>query len=95
MICIAVNYVVQAGQEDAAIALFRQVSEESNREPGCRAYQVHRSADDPRRFFLYEAYDDEEALSHHMSSEHFRKIAVEQLRPLLESHELGKYIPLG
>lgn len=95
MICMAVTYVVRPGQEDAAIALFRQVTEASRREPGCRAYQVHRSADDARRFLLYEAWADEEALREHMNTDHFRKIAVEQLRPLTESHEAKRYTPIG
>ena len=56
MICVAVTYVVLPNREDEAIELFTKMTEYSLQEPGCRMYQVHRSRQEPRRFFLYEQY---------------------------------------
>jgi len=41
-------------------------------EPGCLRFDVHRSADDPSRFLLYEIYEDEEAFFvAHRSAPHY------------------------
>lgn len=45
--------------------------EGSIREPGCVRFDVLRSADDPTRFVLYEAYVDEAAARAHKETEHY------------------------
>jgi autoinducer 2-degrading protein len=65
MICVAVTYVILPNREEEAIDLFTSMTEATLQEPGCRMYQVHRSRQEPRRFFLYEQYDDEKALEAH------------------------------
>lgn len=45
-------------------------------EPGCTAYRLHRSTDDPDLFLFYEAYVDDDAFETHRRSPHlaaFRK----------------------
>jgi quinol monooxygenase YgiN len=85
MICVAVTYLVQKGREEEALALFRPLAERTRTEPGCRMYVVHRSTTEPRRFFLYEQYDDQAALDAHRAAPHFEQYAKEGLFPLLES----------
>lgn len=41
------------------------------RESGCRQFDVCRDASDPSIFFLYEIYDNEQAITDHLRSEHF------------------------
>jgi quinol monooxygenase YgiN len=94
MICVAVTYVIQAGHEDEAIALFRKLAEATRREPGCRMYVAHRSTTDPRRFFLYEQYDDAAALDAHRAAPHFDRFAKNGLFPLLESRSPELYEPI-
>ena len=65
MICVAVTYVVKPGNEEEAAELFRKMTGHTRTEPGCRFYLAHRSTADPRRFFLYEQYDDQAALDAH------------------------------
>lgn len=84
MICVAVTYVLQEDREEEALELFRPLAEHARAEPGCRMYIVHRSIDEPRRFFLYEQYVDEEALDAHRASPHFEKYAKNGLFPILE-----------
>ena len=62
MICVAVTYVIKTGHENEAVALLAKLTEATRSEPGCRMYLAHRSTTDPRRFFLYEQYDDPAAL---------------------------------
>jgi len=40
-------------------------------EPGCRAFDVHQEAARPTLFFLYEVYDDDDALAAHRRSPHY------------------------
>ena len=95
MICVAVTYVVKSGHEDAAEALFAQLTEATRAEPGCRMYRAHRSTTDPRRFFLYEQYDDPAALDAPRAAPHFEQYAKGGLFPILESRSPELYEPLG
>ena len=85
MICVAVTYVIRAGQEEKAIGHFRPLTEATRREPGCRMYLVHRSTTDPRKFFLYEQYDDQAALDAHRAAPHFLEHGRDGLFPIIES----------
>lgn len=85
MICVAVTYLMRAGTEEKAIELFRPLAEETRKEPGCRMYEVHRSAAEPRRFFLYEQYVDQAALDAHRAAPHFEKYAKGGLFELIET----------
>ncbi len=95
MICLAVTFVVKPGHEDEAIGLFARLTEATRGEPGCRMYLAHRSTDDPRRFFLYEQYDDRAALDAHRASDHFARLAAGGLFPIVESRTPELYEPLG
>ena len=94
MICVAVTYVIKPGHEDEAIALFAKLTEQTRTEPGCRMYQAHRSTSDPRRFFLYEQYDDQAALDAHRASAHFVQFVKNGLFPIIESRTPELYEPL-
>lgn len=94
MICIAVTYVVKEGHEREAIDLFAKLTEATRAEPGCRMYVAHRSITEPRKFFLYEQYDDSAAMDFHRASDHFAKYAVGGLFGIVESRVPELYEPL-
>ena len=56
-------------------------------EHGNLAFAVHRSRQDPREFWLYETWIDEDAVSRHESGEAF-KAYKERLRPLVEGESV-------
>ncbi len=85
MICVAVTYVIKPGREAEAADLFRAMTAQTRAEPGCRMYLAHRSTTDPRRFFLYEQYDDQAALDAHRAAPHFEKYVKDGLFPITES----------
>ncbi len=95
MICVAVTFVVKPGREDEAVGYFAQATEFTVQEPGCRMYLAHRSTTDPRRFFLYEQYDDMAALEAHRASEHFAKYVKGGLFEVIESRVPELYEPLA
>lgn len=94
MICVAVTYVIRAGHEDEALAHFRALTPLTRAEPGCRMYLVHRSLAEPRRFFLYEQYDDQAALDAHRAALHFAEHVVQGLFTILESRTPELYEPI-
>ncbi len=95
MICVAVTYLIKAGHEDEAVALFDKLTGPTRDEPGCRMYIAHRSTSDPRKFFLYEQYDDQGALDAHRAAPHFEQYAKGGLFAILESRAPELYEPLG
>ncbi len=95
MICVAVTYVVKPGHEDEAVALFHKLTMHTRAEPGCHMYLAHRSISEPRRFFLYEQYDDQAAVDAHRAAPHFEQYAKDGLFPIIESRSPEIYSPLG
>jgi autoinducer 2-degrading protein len=85
MICVAVTYVIQPGREVEAVAHFRALIPATRAEPGCRMYLVHRSTTDPRKFFLYEQYDDQAALDAHRAAAYFNEHVKNGLFHILET----------
>ena len=45
------------------------------REKGCQRFDVLVDPNEPRRFVLYEIYDDADAFDVHLKSDHFRDFA--------------------
>jgi quinol monooxygenase YgiN len=94
MICVAVTYIIKPGHEDEAITLFAKMTEHTRAEPGCRMYLAHRSTADPRRFFIYEQYDNQGALDAHREAPYFEQYVKGGLFLILESRSPELYVPL-
>ncbi len=95
MIALAVTYTFKPGKDDEAVAYFRELIPASRKEPGCRMYVVHRGKDDPRKFFIYEQYDDEAAFDAHRASPHFQRYGKNGLQTIMETRDAQFYIPLS
>ncbi|HEY8296480.1 MAG TPA: putative quinol monooxygenase [Candidatus Baltobacteraceae bacterium] len=91
MIVLAVTYLIATGHEEEAAAHFLALAEQTRREPGNRLYLVHRSTQEPRRFFLYEQYDDQAALDEHRASPHFETHARAGIMQIMESRSPETY----
>jgi (4S)-4-hydroxy-5-phosphonooxypentane-2,3-dione isomerase len=59
------------------------------REPGCQRFDVLVGPEDPRRFWLYEIYDDDAAFDHHLQSRHF-KVFTEAIEGQIEERALWR-----
>lgn len=92
MITLAVRYQCQPGKSDEVISALRRMSAlVKQHEPGCHAYQISRSHDDPDALLLYELYADQAALDLHGQTSHFREIVQGEVIPMLKSRERGLY----
>jgi quinol monooxygenase YgiN len=82
-----VRMKAQEGNEDRAAQLMAELAQASREEAGCEAYVPCREAEDARSFAIFERYRDQAAFEEHGQTEHFQRIAVGELFPLLESRE--------
>ena len=93
-------YVVSAlwraneGEEERIARICGEMTEPSRSEPGNLFYQPHRSADDPRLFYLYEQYVDEAGYQAHQDTEHFQRLVAGEAIPNLESRERAFFVTL-
>lgn len=94
MLSLAVKLAVKTGHEDRVADLFRALEAASRQEPGCLIYIVHRHAENPGVFLVYEQYKDEAALDAHRNSPHFKQYAADQIYKVVEHREADLYRPL-
>jgi quinol monooxygenase YgiN len=95
MVVLAVTWMAKAGHEAEVAALFAKLTEASRKEPGCTMYQVHRHKTEPRRFFIYEQYNDDAALVAHRTALHFLQHARKDLPKVADRVEGHLFEPLG
>ena len=72
MYVVTATWIAREGEQGAIEQILRTVSAASEQEPGCRAFKVYRALNEPRRYLLYELYDDEAAFQAHRETEHFK-----------------------
>jgi quinol monooxygenase YgiN len=94
MICLAVTYTVKPGEEERAVECLNNLSAATRQEAGNIMYLTHRSPTNPRQFFLYEQYTDQDAFDAHRRQPHFIRYAIDILYTLIESRVVEIYAPL-
>ena len=82
---LAVTWTAKAGHETEIQDFLRILGEASRQEPGVITYTTHVDPDNPREFFIYEKYHDENGLVAHQETAHFKEYVLEKAIPLLES----------
>jgi len=94
-----VSFVVRfkfAPEDRAEMAeAVRILAVESRREPGCVSYIPHTSEEDPDTIVIYEQYRDEEALTAHRETPHFKKHAVGGLFQKMKERSLENLVALN
>jgi quinol monooxygenase YgiN len=91
---VTARWTAKEGREDEVRAAILQLIEPSRAEPGNLFYQPNQDPSDPRIFFFYEQYVDEDAYKAHGASEHFTRLGFETAIPLLESRERAFFVTL-
>jgi quinol monooxygenase YgiN len=81
---VTATWTAREGEEERVLAAVRKLVGPSRAEPGCRFYQPNRDLENPRVFFFYEIYDDEDAYKAHGESAHFQEHGFGEAIPLLE-----------
>lgn len=83
MITVIARYQTQPGRGNEVASILSRHIPPSRAEPGCLAFVVNRSVDDPDHFVLYEQYADEPAFQAHRATPHFRDYIEGRVIPLL------------
>jgi len=86
---------VQPGKRDEMVAAMQAGLESAQAEPGTLSYILHTAPDDADSLFMYEVYEDQDALAAHMGSEAFKALGP-AIRPFLAGRpELKLVDPIG
>ena len=81
---LVVRLTVKEGKDAKAAAVMRELADATLQEPGCELYIPTQDPDDPRSFLVYEQYVDRAGLDAHATSDHFQRLAVGRLTPLIK-----------
>ena len=73
MLVIAAVLKILDGKGDELEREFGKLVPKVLEEPGVITYVVHRSIDDPSRFFVYEKYKSREDFDYHCTTPHFKE----------------------
>lgn len=95
MYCIIVKTELKSGQRDAFLPLMLDNAAASVREePGCHVFDVIEDRDQPDTFYLYEIYDDSDALEAHKLTPHYKNTRA-QINPMIERQSVIKADVVG
>ncbi|WP_134662226.1 MULTISPECIES: putative quinol monooxygenase [Amycolatopsis] len=81
-------------ERDRVVELLGPMAEASRREPGCLRYTVHTGIEDGV-VVIVEEYDSEADFTAHCASEHFARIVLGEVVPLLSDRQVTRCVPVG
>ncbi|MDR0468598.1 MAG: antibiotic biosynthesis monooxygenase [Peptococcaceae bacterium] len=74
MIKIVVKSVLKPGSWEKLTPLYRELLEKTHQEKGCIEYSLFIDTKDENICYMIETWENEEALTAHGNSEHFKRI---------------------
>ncbi|GAA1024759.1 MULTISPECIES: putative quinol monooxygenase [Amycolatopsis] len=89
---VVARYVT--AERDRVVELLGPMAEASRREPGCLRYTVHTGIEDGV-VVIVEEYDSEADFTAHCASEHFTRIVLGEVVPLLSERLVTRCVPVG
>ena len=90
-VVLSATWIAKPGGERTVLDALEQLSPASREEPGNLYYQAYQDPGEPGVFRIFEVYADDEAVTAHTQSEHFRKWALGQAIPALEERRREFY----
>jgi autoinducer 2-degrading protein len=92
MVAIVVTLEVHPDKVDAIKEALADNAAASITEPGCQKWEYSQHVDDPKKFAIYEIYDDENAIKLHKESDHFKRwVERNEKENLMASKQAGIY----
>ncbi len=95
MISVIVTYRAKPGADDELGAALASYARIVRTEPGCLAFFVSRSTEDPRVFHLHEEYASTAALEAHKAYPHYLEFVTDAFLPRLEERTVHLAVPVG
>jgi autoinducer 2-degrading protein len=94
MVIQSIHYTFAPEDADRVAAIFRELQDLSRREPGVVSFDVARGRDTPNVFALWEVYRDDAAMESHRDTEHFKRLALDGVRPLAKDRVGETVVPI-
>jgi quinol monooxygenase YgiN len=94
MLIVSIHYTFAPQDADKVEAIFRELRDASRKEEGVITFDVARSREKPNVFALWEEYRDQAALDAHVASEHFKRLALNGVRPLAQQRSAETVFPI-
>lgn len=89
---VAIEIVAKDGEEEAIGQALEAMIAPSMAEPGMKLFLPYRSPADPKSFFIFELYHDENGRAAHEATDHFAAF-VERTLPRIATRRLVPYMP--
>ena len=80
---LVAEFTVRPGSEARVAEMVRSLAAQVREEPGNVLFEVHTRAEDPRAYWIYEVYRDDEAFRAHLAAPYGAPFNAE-LRDLIE-----------
>ncbi len=87
MYVVVARFTARAEESDTVAEWLARMVPHALEEPGCHAYVINRSIDEPAHFLLYEQYTDEAAFEAHRQTEPFKTIVLGEVVPRLSDRQ--------
>ena len=94
MIINSIHFTFSPKDAGIAESVLRELRDASQKEEGVIQYEVGRSRERPNVFAMWEVYRDQEAVDLHLASEHFQRLVVTGLRPLVQDRSIERVVPI-
>lgn len=91
MIVIAGKATAKAGMEANVIEAVRVMCEASEAEAGCITYQIYQHPENPAEFFIFEEWENQEALEKHFQTPHMQKFNQFLAKALAGATQIKRY----
>ena len=75
-IVVAATIKALEGKGDALEQELRKLAPKVRRDKGALTYIIHRSSEDPLKFFVYEKYESPDAVKYHVGTPHFQEFST-------------------
>jgi quinol monooxygenase YgiN len=92
MIVIAGKITVKPETRDEAVRVAQKMSEASRAEAGCHGYAFFASLTDPNAFFIFEEWEDDDALARHFQTPHMAEFQAQIPRFVAGPLEIKRYV---
>lgn len=86
------QFTARPGCAAEVAELLRGLTADVRTEPGNRAFDPYRESEDPDRFFVFEAYEDEDAFHTHLSMPYGRPFNDRLNELIVEPHSMLTFL---
>ncbi|PPL19046.1 putative quinol monooxygenase [Microterricola pindariensis] len=89
---VIARYQPREGQLETVLGLLAELTAATRREPACLSFEYFRNVENPEEIVIVECFVDAAGFAAHREAEHFTRIGVEQIVPLLQARSSSKVV---